>query len=90
MTSAVDGVARFETDQDLVDRGGCGIRRRNHRRHDPHRLRDLIELLLRHLPDDTHRFHVLDEMIDVYRGKLVLNELVLDDPVSGLLDGELG
>ena len=40
--------------------------------------------------DDADRLHRPDEVVDLLRGEEVLLNLVVDDAVAGLLDGEPG
>jgi hypothetical protein len=60
-----DGAARLERDQDLVDRRGGRVGRRNDGGDDAERLRDLDDLAIVVAGDDAHRFHRPDEVVDL-------------------------
>ena len=85
-----DRVAGLQGDERLEDRGGGGVGRRDDGGDDAERLGDLLVAEGGVVGDDVARLHVLVLVVDVLGGIVVLDDLVLHDAVTGLLDGHLG
>src|SRR4029079_14933980 len=78
-----DGAARLQRDEDLVDRRGRRVRRRDDGADDAERLRDLDDLAILEAADDADRLHRTDELVALLGGEEVLLDLVGDDAVAG-------
>ena len=79
-----DRVAPLERDQDLVNRGGSRIGRRQDRRHHAHRhgdFDDALRSVFAHHADGLQR---PDGFVHALRRKKVLQDLVLDHAIGGL------
>ena len=85
-----DGAARLQRDQHLIDRGGRRVGRRDDGRDDAERLGDLDDLPILDAVDHADGLHRPDELVDLSGGEQVLLDLVGDDAVAGLLDGQAG
>ena len=88
MRAEHDRAARLERDQHLVDRRRRRVRGRHDRGDDAERLGDLDDLLVFDPVDDADGLHRPDELVDLPRREEILLDLVGDDAVAGLLDGQ--
>ena len=81
-----DGAPCLQADKDLVDRGGCWIRRRHDRRDHAEGLGDLDHALGVESANHADGAHRPDEAIDRLGREQVLHDLVRRVAVAGLLD----
>ena len=81
-----DRAARFERDQDLVDRRRRRVRGRDDRGDHPEGLGNLDDLALLVARDDADRAHRTDERVDLLGREEVLLNLVGDDAVGRFFD----
>ncbi len=83
-----DRVARLGGDDRLEEYGRGGVRHREDRHHDAHRLRDVLEVPLGLLVDHADRLLVLEIVPEELGRDVVLHDLVLEDAEAGLLGGD--
>src|SRR5204862_7272905 len=85
MRAEDDGTARFERNQNFVDRRGGRVGRRHHGRDDAEWLGDFNHALVFVARDDADRLHALDEGVDLLRTEQVFLNFVGDDAVAGFI-----
>ena len=81
-----DRAAGLDGDQDFVNRGRGGVRRRHDSSHNAERLSDFDDPPIVESRDDSNRLHRTDEVVHLLRAEQVLLDLVFDDTVTGFLD----
>ena len=84
-----DGTACFQRDENLIDGRRRRVGRRNNRRNDPERLRDLDNFSILEAAQDADGLHRPYEAVNPIGRKLVFLDLVGNHPVSGFLDRQL-